>query len=216
MARAAEAPLALALALAPERRGREAKKSEMKSILKWVFGKLTARSFCPLLPCYCSMDGEDEADHLGRSSRGGDLPLLDAAPAGVPSAEGKGGEQERYRESMSEMYVRHNLRVHCSPVSPSLPSNAHTSYVPHALDVFGPRSRFAHSTALPLRSLSPPGPFPRRFIEGSSDGENEALRFVLAAKFVTDALEGRAIHTKYGRQELINPSVKERVLSSKM
>ena len=114
-----------------------------------------------------SMDAEDEDDHLGRSSRGGDLPLLDAAPAGVPSAEGKGGEQERYRESMSEMYVRHNLRVlsvHCSPVSPSRPSNAHTSYVPHALDVFGPRSRFAHSTALPCvpsRLLAP-------FLAGSS------------------------------------------------
>ena len=111
-----------------------------------------------------AMDAEDEDDHLGRSTRGGDLPLLDAAPAGVPSAEGKGGEQERYRESMSEMYVRHNLRVHCSPVCPSRPSNAHTSYVPHALDVFGPHSRFAHSTALPCvpsRLLAP-------FLAGSS------------------------------------------------
>ena len=216
MARAAEAPQVLALALRTqpaEAKDGRSKKWVMRNPISWISGFQKASD--QRLP----MDAEDEDDHLGRSSRGGDLPLLDAAPAGVPSAEGKGGEQERYRESMSEMYVRHNLRVlsvHCSPVSPSRPSNAHTSYVPHALDVCGPRSRFAHSTALPLRSLSPPGPFPRRFIEGSSDGENEALRFVLAAKFVTDALEGRAIHTKYGRQELINPSVKERVLSSKM
>ena len=160
------------------------------------------------------MEGEDEDDHLGRSSRGGDLPLLDAASSGVPSAEGKGDEEERYRESMSEMYVHNYNTAHV----PLLPFPTSTRALAMSL------TRSTHVVPLairslrgtPLRSLSPPGPFPRRFIEGSSGGENEALRFVLAAKFVTDALEGRAIHNKYCRQELINPSVKERILSSKM